>query len=157
MLKPNFVVIPLITVLVAALGGFLTSNGIMNGWYGSLVMPDFAPPREWFGPAWTSIYILTTLAVLMVWNTFRHTRRWEWIIGLFVANAILNVLWTFLFFSQQMIFASLVEIFVLNATTVALMVLIWPISRWVALLLLPYVGWVSFATYLLWNIWRLNG
>jgi tryptophan-rich sensory protein len=157
MFKKNFIVIPLITVLVAALGGFLTSSGIMNGWYDSLMMPDFAPPRELFGPVWTSIYLLTTLAALIVWNTFKPTKRWEWIIGLFIANAALNVLWSFLFFSQQMISASLVEIFVLNATTIALMVLIWPLSRWVALLLLPYVGWVSFATYLLIEIWNLNG
>lgn len=156
MIKRNFVIIPLITVLVASLGGFFTSSGMTNGWYATLVQPEISPPSWAFGPVWTSIYILATIAALIAWNKFLHTDRRQLIIGLFVANALLNLLWTFLFFENQLILPALIEIFFLNATTIALMVQIWPLSRITSLLLLPYVVWVSFATYLNFLFWNLN-
>jgi len=155
MYKASYVVIPLLTILVAIIGGWFTSAGL-ESWYDLLIQPDIAPPNYVFGPVWTSIYILATISVIIVWEKAKLSWRYETIIGLFIANALLNILWSFLFFYLHLLGWALLEMIVLNLTTLALIILIWPISRVASLLLTPYLVWVSFATYLAYLIMVLN-
>jgi benzodiazapine receptor len=155
-MKLNYIVIPLLAVAVSVLGGFATSSGIESGWYETLQRSPLTPENWVFGPVWTTIYILTTLSVLIMWNHFRHAKHFQFIMFLFCTNAILNVLWSWLFFGFQMTFAAYLEMFVLNATTILLFILIWHLSRLAAILLIPYIGWVSFATYLAYYITANN-
>ncbi|MDD4352390.1 MAG: tryptophan-rich sensory protein [Candidatus Gracilibacteria bacterium] len=168
-IKTNYVIIPLITILVAVLGSYFTSVGM--SWYDTtLVQPELTPPKWAFPVAWNLIFILTTISALLVWNADHKMRwsflklfkkntkdqRWHWAIGLFLANAILNVLWSLLFFTLHLIGAALLEMLLLEATLVALFVLNWRFSKWASFLLLPYLLWIGFASYLTYTIWTLN-
>lgn len=153
-MKLNYIIIPLITILVAVVGGYLTSGDM--SWYKTLKLPSIAPPGWFIGLVWNVIFILTTVSVLIVWNTMQKNDNFSIIIGLFVVNALLNVFWSFLFFNQHLINAAMVEAGLLGLSVVALVVLIWPFSRLAAGLLVPYAVWVCFATFLNYLIWTLN-
>ena len=153
-MKLNYVVIPLITVLVAFAGSQFTRSGME--WYRTLDVPSYTPPGWLIGTVWTILYILAAGSALIVWNTFSRDLRFRWIVGLFLANAFLNAFWCYLFFTRHRIGTALVEMIFLFATVVALVVLIHPRSRCAAFLLVPYAVWVGFATFLTLSIWRLN-
>lgn len=149
------VVIVGLTLLVALSGSALTTAELST-WYVTLNLPSWTPQGSVIGFAWTTIFILTAISALIVWeNAPRDSRLW-WIALLFLLNGVLNVGWSYLFFNQHLIGASILEMLVLNATTIVLVFLIWPISRLAAILLSPYVGWVTFATYLAYSVWQLN-
>jgi tryptophan-rich sensory protein len=166
--KPNYVIIPLIVILAAMLGSWFSTQGMP--WYDTeLIQPSFTPPKWLFPIAWNTIFICTTASALIFWNKGtgekqflwflvqkKTTGKHWWIISLFIANAILNVLWSFLFFQLHLIGASLIEMLLLEATVIALIALLWKISRTASLLLLPYVLWVAIATYLAYSIWTLQ-
>jgi len=152
--KLNFFIIPLIVIAVSIIGSFATNSGME--WYDTINLPSFTPLGSVIGAVWTMIFILCAISVLIIWNKIKHDKIFRIIIVLFLFNAFLNIFWSVLFFNQQMIQASLIEIFILNATTLALIILVWPRSKLASALLIPYFGWVSFASYLLYNIWQLN-
>ena len=153
-MKPNYVVIPLITIAVALAGSHFTNRGM--AWYQTLKRPALTPPGAAIGAVWTVLYVLATLSALVVWNTFPRNERFGWIVGLFLVNAFLNGFWSYLFFGRALIGPALVEMIALLGTVVALMVLTFPGSKAASGLLIPYAAWVTFATYLTVMIWRLN-
>jgi len=153
-MKPNYIIIPLIMIIVSVAGSLLTSAGM--GWYQTLKLPKLAPPGFAIGTVWTVIFLLTTISALIFYNTARRDKKFKWIIVFFVANAILNAFWSFLFFTQHWITISIIEMVVLDLTIIILMILIWPISRLASLLLIPYAAWVAFATFLAYGIHLLN-
>ena len=153
-MKLNYIVIPIVTLAVALLGSYITSNGM--SWYETLTLPKIAPPGSLIGIVWTVIFILSTASALILYNSQNHNNLFWWIIGIFILNAVLNVLWSGLFFGLGQIFASIVEMIVLEISVVALIILIWPLSRISSVLLMPYAFWVAFATYLASQIWSLN-
>lgn len=155
-MKLNYIVIPLITVVVAWVGSLFTSSGINSGWYDSIVKPSWTPPGALIGAVWTVLFILAAISALIVWNKAKRNSWFWWVIGVFVINAVLNVLWSFLFFGEHLIGTAIWEAALLGATVVALIILIWPISRLASLLLVPYAGWVAFATYLTYTVSILN-
>jgi translocator protein len=154
-MKMSFFVIPFLAIVVAVAGNVLTSRGL-SSWYEGLALPAWTPPGAIIGIVWTVIYTLTAASALIVWNTSRRDRRFWLVIGLFVANALLNVGWSYLFFSAHLIGAAFFEMLVLETTVIGLIVLLRPTARWAALLLYPYATWVGFATYLTYVVWQLN-
>lgn len=153
-MKPNYIIIPLITIATAVIGSFLTSAGM--DWYRTLKLPSIAPGGGIIGSVWTVIFILSTISALIVWNSASRTNLFWWIIGIFVVNAILNVLWSYIFFFSHGIGPALIEMVFLEISVLALCVLIWPYSKIASILIWPYAIWVCFATYLTYNIWILN-
>ncbi|MFA6550839.1 MAG: TspO/MBR family protein [Candidatus Gracilibacteria bacterium] len=157
--KPNYAFIPLIVILAALVGSWFSSQGM--AWYDSeLVKPALTPPKLAFPIAWNTIFICTTISALIFWNKSTAkkkllTRHW-WIVSLFVANAILNVLWSFLFFQLHLVTSAYVEMLFLEASVIALILLIWKLSKTASLLLLPYALWGAFATYLTYLIITLG-
>jgi translocator protein len=164
--RQNYVIIPSITICVALVGSLLTKLGI--SWYNStLVQPALTPPNFIFPIAWNIIFIMATMSALIVWNSENFEKKCLWIfkrktkdfnliIGLFVANAILNVTWILLFFSLELILPAFIEMIALEATTLLLMIQTWKHSKTASLLLLPYLLWVGFATILTYQILMLN-
>ena len=153
-MKLNYIIIPLITVLVAVIGGYLTSGDM--SWYRTLNLPSIAPAGWFIGLVWNVIFILTTISAVIVWNKMPRSNLFWIIIGLFVVNALLNVFWSFLFFNQHLINAAMVEAGLLGLTVYVLIFLIWRFSPLAAGLLVPYAVWTTFATYLNYLIWLLN-
>ncbi len=152
-MKPNYVVIPLIALGTSLAGSWFTRSGME--WYRTITTPEWTPPGTVIGAVWTVIFILSAISALLVWNAADAQHR-SLIAFVFAANAILNILWCYLFFGLHTIGLSIAEMALLNLTTLALIVLIWPTSRAASLLLVPYFLWVSFATYLTVRIWTLN-
>ena len=155
-LKPNYFIIPLITVSVILLGGLFSRWGLP--WYNDqLIRPEITPPSWVFPLAWNTIFILTTIAVLILWHQGRKkVREFATVIGLFAVNAFLNVLWSFLFFYLHWIGLALLEMLFLEITLVWLVMFVKRSSIIVAVLLWPYLLWVGFATYLTLLIFNLN-
>lgn len=150
-LKPYSVVFPLVTLFVAGLGSMFTSGGME--WYDTqLIRPELTPPKWIFPVAWNLIFLATTVSALIVWNTFKRDDRFKWILGLFLANGFLNVLWSYLFFGKHLIALALYEMIALELTLLALHVLTWKKSKTASLLLLPYSLWIAFATFLTYQI-----
>src|SRR6185369_4007745 len=123
--------------------------------YRELSQPDWAPPAWLFGPVWSALYLLMGVAAWLVWRKhgFRDARTALW---LFIAQLVANALWTWLFFVLQRGALSLAEITVLWLLIAATIFAFWPLHRLAALLLVPYLAWVSFASTLTLSLWRLN-
>lgn len=122
-------------------------------WYASLNRPVFAPPNWLFGPVWTVLYILIAVAGWLLWQRqglWSSAMRWWW------AQMVLNALWTPLFFGLNLLGLALVEMGLLWLAilmTIRLGYRLRPLAAW---LLVPYLGWVSFAWVLNAGFWWLN-
>ncbi len=153
-LKINYFVIPLSVLAVAVLGGLATARGM--DWYDSIKQPSVTPPGFVFSIAWTIIFILTAISVLIYWNRAYRNLRFVFVITLFLLNGLLNVLWSYLFFNLHLVGAAIVEMIFLEITILALIILTRHNSRTASILLYPYAFWVIFATYLAYQILLLN-
>lgn len=153
--KWNFIVIPLITILTALLGSYFTSKGM--SWYETtLIRPEITPPKIAFPIAWNIIFILTTISALITFNKIKKGQIRTFALILFGLNAILNVLWCYLFFGEGLILISLIEMMILEVCLLTKDVILWRESKIASLLLLPYTLWIAFATFLTWQIFILN-
>lgn len=123
--------------------------------YGQLFQPSWAPPAWLFGPVWSVLYFLMAVAAWLVWRErgFKGARAALW---LFVIQLCANALWTWLFFVLHAGAFSMAEILVLWILIAATIFQFRPVSRLAALLLVPYLTWVSFAFVLTLSLWRLN-
>lgn len=152
-IKTNYIVIFSITIIVAVVGSWLTAMGM--GWYNNLNLPSIAPAGSFIGLVWTVIFILSTASAILFWNSPRG-KDFKIIIGLFILNAFLNVLWSFLFFALHLFWWAIAEMILLNLVNLLLIALLWKYNRKSAILLVPYFLWVSFATYLAYSVASLN-
>ena len=153
-IKTNYVVIPVITLITMFLGGYFTWSGMQ--WYATLNLP-FIVPQDWvFRTVWHVIYAFTTAAAILAFNRFERNFKFFMLMALFCVNAFLNVFWPYLFFYKHMIGYALIDVLLLEASTLGLFVLTSHFSRAIALLLLPYATWNLFAIVLNFLIWRMN-
>jgi tryptophan-rich sensory protein len=125
-------------------------------WYRQLNLPAITPPDYVFGMVWTIIYILATIAALLVWNKHYRNKNFSLIMGLFAVNAILNLSWSYFFFYKHAIQIALFDCIALAVVTLLLVYYIWPLSRRISALLVPYAIWTIFASYLNFLIWNMN-
>ena len=132
-------------------GAIASVNAV--AFYAQLTKPSWAPPASVFGPVWCTLYVLMGVAAWLVWRTPGPTRP---ALGLFAAQLAANALWSWLFFAWHKGALAAIEVLILLALIVAMMIAFWRASRVAALLLLPYLLWVSFASALTWWIWRNN-
>ncbi len=151
----SYLVIPAVTVLVAFLGGRLTARSVYT-WYRKIRKPRWTPPGFVIGAVWTVLYALAALSALIMWNLPDGAPVPFGVAALFVANAVLNVAWSWTFFSQHRIEAAIWVCLLLDLTIVLLIWLITPLSALAALLLAPYAAWVTFAAYLNHRVWVMN-
>jgi benzodiazapine receptor len=138
---------------VAVVGGLATDTS--SDWYQDLDRPAWQPPGAVFGPVWTVLYVLIAVAATLAYRDVGGPRR-RLVLGLFAANLVLNVAWTWIFFQGHAPTAAGVEILFLLGTIVALIALVRPHNRAAALALAPYGAWVAFATVLTWTIAAKN-
>jgi tryptophan-rich sensory protein len=143
----------LAALAVALLGGLMTD---MGPWYRGLDKPWFQPPDWAFGPAWTVIYALAAVSAVAAWRAGQNKAQRETMLVLFALNAFVNVLWSLLFFRLRRPDWALIEVGFLWASVLLLIVVLGRCSRTAALLLVPYLAWVSFASVLNWATVQLN-
>ncbi|MFF9066127.1 TspO/MBR family protein [Streptomyces sp. NPDC014891] len=139
---------------VAAVGALASADAATV--YTSLDLPPWAPPAWLFGPVWTVLYATIGAAGWLVWRRQAAPRR-KPAITWWVVQLALNLGWTPLFFGLGAYGAALIEILLLVAATSLTISYFSRVSRAAALLLVPYLGWVCFATALNAAIWVANG
>ncbi|SEG29539.1 TspO and MBR related proteins [Ruegeria intermedia] len=140
----------------AASGAFFEVNG---AWYQSLRAPSFRPPPWLFGPVWTVLYVMIAAAGTRLALHAEGADAPALVavcLGLWALQMVLNALWTPVFFGAHDLGGALVLIVLMFASTALLAGLAWKVDRVAALLLLPYLGWVGFATILNAAFWWLN-
>ena len=138
---------------VGGIGGAVTGQAI-PGWYRRLRKPSWNPPDAVFAPVWTTLYCLMGLGLVLARHADEARRpRTEAVFGLQLA---LNLGWSLVFFGRRSPGAALVVIVLLWAAIVATIAEFWRSRHLAAAMLLPYLGWVTFATALNAEIWRLN-
>ena len=139
-------------VLLAFAAGFIGSRFLPGAWYAQLDKPPFNPPNWIFAPVWTALYAIMAVAAWRVWLRAGA----DLAIRLWLAQLVLNAAWSWLFFGRHNLGGALVEIVALLALIVATTVTFWRRDRTAGWMMLPYVGWVSFATVLNASLWYLN-
>ncbi len=142
-------------VLVSLSAGLVGSQFTPGEWYEGLQKPSWNPPSWVFGPVWTALYILMGVAAWMVWRE-RGFGGSSPALYVFLAQLVLNGLWSYLFFGINSPMWAFLEILVLEALIVVTLVLFWRVRTAAGALLLPYVLWVGFASLLNLTLWRLN-
>ncbi|NNC65841.1 MAG: tryptophan-rich sensory protein [Gammaproteobacteria bacterium] len=152
--SPGRETLRLVIFLAITFGAAAFGAQFMPGpWYAEIAKPAWTPPNWIFGPVWTALYVMIAASAWLVW---RAQLRVSVPLGLWLAQLALNTIWSWLFFGLERPDLAAVDIVVLLGTIVATAYAFAGVSRTAALLLLPYVLWVSFATALNIAIWRLN-
>ena len=139
-----------LAALIAAIASVRAAD-----FYQLLSKPTWAPPAEVFGPVWSVLYVLMTVAA---WVVIR-ARGWPYArpaIVLYTVQLMLNALWTWLFFRWRLGWVALVEILALWAVLLFTALDFWRARRLAGGLLLPYLAWVTFAAALTYAVWRRN-
>ncbi|TDS12546.1 TspO/MBR related protein [Maribacter caenipelagi] len=149
----------IIGIVICSAIGFLSSvvtQSSVNGWYMTLNKPIFNPPNWVFAPVWSALYIMMGVSAGWVWaKGFHH----KWVkTGLyhFGFQLLLNGLWSIVFFGLKQPFFGLLVIMAL--LVVLSLTIKWfnVVSKFAAVLLIPYLLWICFATALNYKIWELN-
>jgi translocator protein len=140
--------------LIGALGVPFTTPD--SAWFQALEKPWFYPPNSAFGIVWTLLFSLMGVAVYLVYRQGLERRAVRIALGVFALQMVLNVAWSPTFFTLQAPLAALAIILVLWVLIVATIAAFDRVDRRAALLLVPYLAWVSFAAVLNYSLWQLN-
>jgi len=168
----------IICQLAGVIGAIFTTPEI-DSWYAGINKPSFNPPNWIFGPVWTALFILMGVSLYLVWS-----KKWEpknkigpekskmlsslsqkffsgeWkrinIILIFAVQLILNILWSLVFFGAHSIDKAFVVLMMLWFAILFTIVNFYRVSKAAAILLIPYILWVSFAGVLNFYLWILN-
>jgi tryptophan-rich sensory protein len=145
----------LIPLVIGYLGAIVTLPQIST-WYSTLSKPWWSPPNWLFGPIWTTLYLLMGIALFLVWREGVHRRDVKFAILIFGVQLVINLLWSVVFFSFHALFGSFVIVMFLWLAILANIIAFVIISKWAGLLLVPYIIWVSIASYLNYSVYLLN-
>jgi benzodiazapine receptor len=144
--------------LAGIIGSVFTFQNIQDWYNPILVKPSFAPPGSVIGIIWTILYFLMGVSLYLLWTDYEEKKdnRYKTVFMLFAVQLIMNAAWSFLFFEIQSPFSGLIGIVILWILIMATIIKVNEVNRNAALLLLPYILWVTFAGFLNFTIWQLN-
>jgi benzodiazapine receptor len=145
----------LIPLVIGYLGAIVTLPQI-SSWYSTLSKPWWSPPNWLFGPIWTTLYVLMGIALFLVWREGIHRRDVRFAILIFGVQLVLSLIWSVVFFSLHALFGSFAIVMLLWLAILANIIAFLIISKWAGLLLVPYIIWVSIASYLNYSVYLLN-
>ncbi|MBS1850217.1 MAG: tryptophan-rich sensory protein [Acidobacteria bacterium] len=138
----------------AGLGAVFTASSVKT-WYQLLRKPSLTPPDWVFGPVWTVLYFLMALSAWLVWrNAGWSAARAAFL--LFFLQIICNVIWSGLFFGMRRPGLAYLDVLVLLSTIIATAMVFRVFSSTAFCLMLIYAAWVGFASFLNFEVWRLN-
>ena len=129
----------LAVIIAAAVGSMASTSAGTDSWYLSLDKSRLNPPSYVFGIVWPILYIL-----MMVSAFLAHKK----IFSIFIIQLIFNAVWSWLFFRFQMPLIALLDIYLLIAINIYILNLMYKENKLAFFLFIPYVIWISFASYL---------
>lgn len=147
-----YLILIALTFAAAGIGGAASIRA--GDFYGALARPDWAPPASLFGPVWTVLYGMMAIAACLVWHKARVRAKVP--LSLYLAQIVLNALWTWLFFhwrSGGWAFAEILALWLAIAATLVVFYQVRPLAGW---LMIPYLLWVTYASALTYSLWRMN-
>lgn len=145
-------------LVFAALNAAAASSGVLfrpGEWYERLDKPWWTPPNWLFGPAWSVLYMMSALAAWLVWLR-GDTAALVVPLGLYMVQLALNAAWSGLFFGLRRPDLAFAELIVMWIAILATIVAFAAVRTDAALLMLPYLAWVTFAGALNFAVWRRN-
>ena len=122
--------------------------------YAELARPAWAPPARLFGPVWSFLYLLMTVAAWLIWRKYGF-RAARGALTLFIVQLVLNALWSWLFFAWHLGVWALLDILALWTLDLVTTSAFWRLRPLAGALLIPYLLWVTFAMALNYSVWRL--
>ena len=143
----------LFILLVVGIGWAIGVTNLPGAWYAGLQKPPFNPPNWVFAPTWTVLYVMIAVAG---WRTYLQEETTALPMQLWLAQMILNFLWSPVFFTLHHMTFALAIILTLLAVIVGFIWVQWRENRVAAGLFIPYAVWVAFASLLNYSIYRLN-
>jgi len=150
------ILFPVLTLIFGSIGGIITAKKIPS-WYNLLNKPKLNPPNWIFGPVWTLLYISIGFSGYIFWSIkkeFDNAEIAAWFFYFF--QILLNFLWTPIFFGLNYLLLAGFEIILVDLCTLINIILFCQKSVLSGCILIPYMLWISFATYLTFGIWYLN-
>lgn len=141
----------LVVFIAAALGAIASADAAQ--FYAQLNRPSWSPPAGVFGAVWSVLYLLMGVSAWLVW---RLPRPHQAALTVFGVQLAANALWSWLFFAWHKGALATVDVIGLLVLIVCTMVAFWRHSRLAALLQVPYLLWVGFASLLTWSVWQRN-
>lgn len=147
------------SIIICLAAGFFGSMVTITGpgsWYAQLVKPWFNPPGYLFGPVWTALYIIMGIALYLVIVEGMEKPGVKLGAGLFGVQLVLNVLWSYAFFGLESPLFGFIELLILWIFILATIIAFYKVKKIAALLMLPYIAWVTFAGILTYTIMILN-
>ena len=151
----KFIVSILACFAAAGIGSLFTVKAIPS-WYKGLKKSPFTPPNGAFGPIWTVLYILMAISVFLVWQKGLATNGVRFAFILFWIQLLFNTLWSIIFFEMKSKGGGVTTIILLWLLILATIITSFRVSAWAGALLIPYIVWVSVASYLNIGVWVLN-
>jgi tryptophan-rich sensory protein len=153
-LRWALVFVPLV-VLLGFVSGRVAGSGPGNPWFDALTKPSLYPPPAAFGIVWTVLYVMMGIAAAMI-GAARGASGRGIALALFFGQLALNLAWTPLFFGMHQISRALYLLIALDVAAVLTIAAFWRVRRPAALLLVPYLAWILFATALNWQFLQAN-
>lgn len=123
-----------------------------GAWYASLRKPGWTPPNWAFPVVWTTLYLLMSYAAMRV----ALLPGAGMALALWGLQLALNTLWTPVFFGLRRMREGFVVIVALWLAVVGMVWAFAQLDTLAALLMLPYLLWVTIAAALNLSVWRLN-
>lgn len=154
--KLGYIIICIFVCLVIGFLASMATQSSVNSWFSTLNKPSFNPPNWLFAPVWTTLYVLMGISAGWVWGKGFHHKWVKTGLYHFGFQLLLNALWSIAFFGLKNPFLGLVIILSLVVMLSLTIRWFYLVSRLAALLLVPYLLWVCFATALNYKIWELN-
>ena len=142
-------------LLLGFVSGRLGGEAASDPWFIALDKPSIFPPPAAFGIVWPILYVLMGFAAAMVCAAWGSRYRLPAILA-FVLQLGINLAWSPVFFGKHEITLGLYIILLLDVAVLVTIVLFWQVRRAAALLLVPYLAWILFATVLNYEFLRLN-
>ena len=124
-------------------------------WYRQLDKPCWHPPNWLFGPVWMALYATIGLSGWLLWRKAGFSDTLP-AFSIYAAQMALNAIWSPIFFGLRRPGLALLEIGVLWVSIAGTVAAFLTVDIWAALVLLPYLAWVTFAAVLNHAIWRRN-
>lgn len=137
----------------AAIGAVASAKAV--SFYEQLTKADWAPPAFLFGPVWSVLFLLMSIAAWLVWKSGGFGKH-RTALTFFMVQLVFNALWSWLFFAWHQGGAALIEVIVLWVLIATTTILFWRVRPLAGALLVPYLAWVSFASVLNYSLWQLN-